>query len=109
MTSFSSGSKVKVKHSKLSPYEKIQLLSTIQDYVNHLGRSVAIATLLRKVSSLRAFVKFLQISKVIEHEPMNGLHLPRKAEPEPRGLNDNQRARFEAVFQNYWIDKAQAQ
>jgi site-specific recombinase XerD len=78
---------------------------TMQDYVNYLERSVAIATLLRKVSSLRAFVKFLQASKVIEHEPMNGLRLPRKAEPEPRGLNDNQRARFEAVFQNPWIDK----
>ena len=49
--------------------------------------------------------KFLQVSKAIEHEPMNGLRLPRKAEPEPRGLNDNQRARFEAVFQNPWIDK----
>jgi site-specific recombinase XerD len=78
---------------------------TIQDYVNYLERSVAIATLLRKVSSLRAFVKFLQVSKVVEHEPMNGLRLPRKAEPEPRRLNDNQRARFEAVFQNPWIDK----
>ena len=76
-----------------------------QEYVNHLERSVAIATLLRKVSSLRAFVKFLQVSKAIEHEPMNGLRLPRKAEPEPRGLNDNRRARFEAVFQNPWIDK----
>jgi site-specific recombinase XerD len=77
----------------------------IQDYVNHLERSVAIATLLRKVSSLRAFVKFLQVSKAVEHEPMNGLRLPRKAEPAPRGLNDNQRARFEAVFQNPWINK----
>jgi len=78
---------------------------TIQEYVNYLERRVAIATLLRKVSSLRAFVKFLQASKAIEHEPMNGLRLPRKAEPEPRGLNDNQRARFEAVFQNPWIYK----
>jgi site-specific recombinase XerD len=78
---------------------------TIQDYVNYQERSMAIATLLRKVSSLRAFVIFLQVSKVIEHEPMNGLRLPRKAEPEPRGLTDNQRARFEAAFQNPWIDK----
>lgn len=77
----------------------------IQDYVNYLERSVAITTLLRKVSSLRAFVKFLQVSKIVEHEPMNGLRLPRKAEPEPRGLNGNQRARFEVVFQNPWIDK----
>ena len=77
----------------------------IQDYVNHLERSVAIATLLRKVSSLRAFVKFLQSSKAIRHEPMYGLRLPRKADPEPRGLNDTQRARFEAVFQSPWINK----
>lgn len=77
----------------------------IQDYINYLERSVAIATLLRKVSSLRAFVKFLQASKVIEHEPIHGLRLPKKATPEPRGLDDKQRARFEAVFQNPWIDK----
>jgi site-specific recombinase XerD len=78
---------------------------SIQDYVTYLERRVGIATLLRKVSSLRAFVKFLQISKAIEHEPMNGLRLPRKAESEPRGLSDSQRARFEAVFQNPWINK----
>ena len=77
----------------------------IQDYVNHLERSIAISTLLRKVSSMRAFVKFLQASKIIEHEPMYGLRLPKKADPEPRGLNDAQRARFEAVFQSPWISK----
>lgn len=77
----------------------------IQDYINYLERSVAISTLLRKASSLRAFVKFLQTSKAIEHEPMHGLRLPKKATPEPRGLDDKQRARFEAVFQNPWIDK----
>ena len=77
----------------------------IQDYVNHLERSVAISTLLRKVSSLRAFIKFLQAGKTIEHEPMYGLRLPKKADPEPRGLNDAQRARFEAVFQNPWVNK----
>ena len=77
----------------------------IQDYVNHLERSVAISTLLRKVSSLRAFVKFLQASKAIEHEPMYGLRLPKKADPEPRGLTDAQRARFEAVFQSPWFNK----
>ena len=77
----------------------------IQDYVNLLERSVAISTLLRKVSSLRAFVKFLQASKAIEHEPMYGLRLPKRADPEPRGLNDAQRARYEAVFQSPWINK----
>jgi len=77
----------------------------IQDYLNYLERSAAISTLLRKVSSLRAFVKFLQAIKAIEHEPMHGLRLPKKATPEPRGLDDKQRARFEAVFQNPWISK----
>lgn len=60
----------------------------VQDYVNYLERSVAISTLLRKVSSLRAFVKFLQASQAIQHEPMHGLRLPEKATPEPRGLDD---------------------
>ena len=76
----------------------------IQDYVNHLEKKVEISTLLRKVSALRAFVKFLQAAKTIEHEPMHGLRLPRKAEPEPRGLSDKQRSRFEAVFQKPWLD-----
>ena len=76
----------------------------IQDYVNHLEKKVEISTVLRKVSALRAFVKFLQTAKTIEHEPMHGLRLPRKAEPEPRGLSDKQRSRFEAVFQKPWLD-----
>ncbi len=76
----------------------------IQDYVNHLEKKVEISTVLRKVSALRAFVKFLQAAKTIEHEPMHGLRLPRKAEPEPRGLSDKQRSRFEAVFQKPWLD-----
>src|SRR5258706_2577626 len=76
----------------------------IQDYVNHLEKKVEISTVLRKVSALRAFVKFLQAAKTIEHEPMHGLRLPRKAEPEPRGLTDKQRSRFEVVFQKPWLD-----
>jgi len=76
----------------------------IQDYVIHLEKKVEISTVLRKVSALRAFVKFLQATKIIEHEPMHALRLPRKAEPEPHGLSDKQRSRFEAVFQKPWLD-----
>jgi len=76
----------------------------IQDYVSHLEKKVENSTVLRKVSALRAFVKFLQASKTIEHEPMHGLRLPGKAEPEPRGLSDKDRSRFEAVFQKPWLD-----
>ncbi len=78
----------------------------IQDYINQLEKRVAVATVLHKVSALRAFAKFLQASKAIEHDPMLGLRLPRKAEGEPRGLDDRQRARFEAVFQQPWLDRA---
>src|SRR6266542_2436307 len=67
----------------------------IQDYINYLERRVGNATVLRKASSLRAFTKYLQAEKIIEHEPTNGLRLPDKAEPEPRGLSDKERSRFE--------------
>ncbi|MEW6402627.1 MAG: tyrosine-type recombinase/integrase [Chloroflexota bacterium] len=77
----------------------------IQDYISHLERKVEVATVLRKVSSLRAFTRFLKDAKTIEHEPMNGMRLPTKAEAEPRGLSDKQRSRFEAVFQQPWLDR----
>ena len=77
----------------------------IQDYIAYLERGVENATVLRKVSALRAFTKFLQEDKIIEHEPTNGLRLPSKAEPEPRGLSDKERSRFEAAFQQPWLDR----
>ena len=91
-----------VEHLRKDPF--VLNKKIIQDYVNHLEKKLEISTLLRKVSALRAFVKFLQYTKTIEHEPMHGLRLPRKAEPEPRGLSDRQRSRFEAVFQKPWLD-----
>jgi site-specific recombinase XerD len=79
---------------------------TVQDYIVHLERrKVAVGTVLRKVSSLRAFTRFLKDAKLIEHEPINGMRLPTKAEPEPRGLSDKDRSRFEAVFQQPWLDR----
>jgi len=36
---------------------------------------------------------------------MSGMRLPTKAEPEPRGLSDKERSRFEAVFQQPWLDR----
>lgn len=77
----------------------------IQDYINHLGLRVGNATVLRKVSSLRAFTKYLQKKKIIEHEPTNGLRLPEKAEPEPRGLSDSDRSRLESAFQQPWLPR----
>jgi integrase/recombinase XerD len=77
----------------------------IQDYINYIEKRVEISTVLRKVSALRAFVRFLGAEKVIEHDPMYGLRLPTKEAPEPRGLTDRQRSRFEAVFQQPWLDR----
>jgi site-specific recombinase XerD len=71
----------------------------VQDYISYMERSKEVATILRHVSSLRAFSRFLQDSKIVTHEAMRGLRLPSKAAPEPRGLSDKDRARFEAVFQ----------
>ena len=72
---------------------------TIQDYITYLENSKEVATTLRYVSSLRAFSRYLQDTKIVTHEAMRGLRLPRKAASEPRGLTDKERARFEAVFQ----------
>lgn len=74
----------------------------LQEYIDFLERKVEVSTLLRRVSSLRAFARFLREAKIIDHEPMNGMRLPQKAAPEPRGLDDRDRARFEAVFQQPW-------
>ena len=96
------GETLAVEYLRKDPFALNKKL--IQDYVNRLEKKVEISTVLRKVSALRAFVKFLQTTKTIEHEPMHGLRLPRKAELEPRGLSDKQRSRFEAVFQKPWLD-----
>ena len=50
---------------------------------------------------------FLHSAKTIEHEPTNGLRLPGKVEPEPRGLSDKDRSRFEGVFQQPWLGRHQ--
>ena len=75
----------------------------VQGYINSLEGRVGAATVLRKVSSLRAFTKYLQEKEFIAHEPMNGLLLPEKAEPEPRGLSDSDRSRLESAFQQPWL------
>jgi len=77
----------------------------IQDYITYLEQRVGNATVLRKVSSLRAFTKYLQAEEVIKHEPTNGLRLPEKAEPEPRGLSDSDRSRLESAFQQPWLPR----
>ncbi len=77
----------------------------VQDYIAHLERKVGNATVLRKMSSLRAFSKYLQAEKIIKHEPTNGLRLPEKAEPEPRGLSDSDRSRLESAFQQPWLPR----
>ena len=78
----------------------------IQDYVAFLEKHSKNSTVLHKISALRAFTNFLHSAKIIEHEPTNGLRLPGKAEPEPRGLSDKDRSRFEGVFQQPWLGKA---
>ena len=78
----------------------------IQDYVAFLEHNSKNSTVLHKVSALRAFTNFLHAAKIIEHEPTNGLRLPGKVEPEPRGLSDKDRSRFETVFQQPWLPPA---
>jgi integrase/recombinase XerC len=80
---------------------------TLQDYLAFQERrQAAVGTILHKASSLRAFIHYLRGARIIEHDPTVGLRLPHKADPEPRGLSESERARFEAVFQQPWLDRA---
>jgi site-specific recombinase XerC len=72
-----------------------------------VSQNLSASTILRYAASLRAFSEYLLDTKAIEHDPTKGLRLPIKKYSEPRGLDDTQRARFEAAFQMPWIDKAQ--
>lgn len=80
---------------------------TIQDFLSWLqtSRGYAASTVLRYASSLTAFTRWLQETRILPHDPMLGLRLPVAKLSEPRGLTDSQRARFEAVFQTPWEDK----
>lgn len=80
---------------------------TIQDFMTWLevSQNLSASTILRYAASLRAFSEYLAATEAIQHDPTNGLRLPIKKDSEPRGLEDVQRARFEAVFQAPWLDK----
>ncbi len=98
------GFKPTVENLRRDPHALNKAL--IQDYVAFLEREAKNSTTLHKVSALRAFTNFLHNAEIIEHEPTNGLRLPGKVEPEPRGLNDKDRSRFETVFQQLWLPPA---
>lgn len=63
------------------------------------------STVLRYSSSLKAFCQWLLQIQLIDHDPTIGLVLPDQDTPEPSGLSDDQRHRFEAVFLSPWINK----
>jgi len=79
----------------------------LQDFLAWLQttRRYSASTVLRYAASLRAFCQFLAASEMIQHDPALGLRLPVRKAQEPKGLDDAQRARFEAVFQSPWQDK----
>jgi site-specific recombinase XerD len=80
---------------------------TLQDFLAWLQttKGYAAATVLRYAASLRAFCFFLLQTKVIDHDPTIGLRLPVRKVQGPKGLDDAQRARFEAVFSAPWEDR----
>jgi len=79
----------------------------LQDFLAWLQitQGYAASTVLRYAASLRAFCQFLQNEGFIQRDPALGLRLPVKKAQEPKGLDDAQRARFEAAFQTPWVDK----
>jgi site-specific recombinase XerD len=80
---------------------------TLQDFLSWLqtGKGYAASTVLRYAASLRAFSLFLAASEIIQHDPTLGLRLPEKKRNDPKGLDDAQRSRFEAVYQSPWEKK----
>ena len=80
---------------------------TLQDFLAWLQttRGFQASTVLRYAASLRAFCQFLLNEGFIQHDPALGLRLPVMKVQEPKGLDDAQRSRFEAVFQSPWVDK----
>jgi len=79
----------------------------LQDFLSWLQTTqrYSASTVLRYAASLRAFCQYLISTETIQHDPALGLRLPVKKAQEPRGLDDTQRARFEAAFQSPWVDK----
>ncbi len=79
----------------------------LQDFLSWLQttQGYSASTVPRYAASLRAFCQYLLTTGAIQHDPALGLRLPVKKTQEPRGLDDAQRARFEAVFQSPWLDK----
>ena len=79
----------------------------LQDFLAWLQTTqrYSASTILRYAASLRAFCQYLIRTETIQHDPALGLRLPVKKAQEPRGLEDAQRARFEAAFQSPWVDK----
>jgi integrase/recombinase XerC len=79
----------------------------LQDFLSWLQatQGYSASTVLRYAASLRAFCQYLISTETIQHDPALGLRLPVKKAQEPKGLDDMQRARFEAAFQSPWVDK----
>ncbi len=79
----------------------------LNDFLSWLqtGKKYRASTVLRYAASLRAFCGYLIYLGLIDHDPTAGLILPDRETPEPKGLTDDQRHRFEAVFLAPWINK----
>jgi integrase/recombinase XerC len=79
----------------------------LQDFLSWLqiNQGYSASTVLRYAASLRAFCQYLLGIEAIQHDPALGLRLPVRKVQEPKGLDDAQRARFEAAFQSSWVNK----
>jgi site-specific recombinase XerD len=79
----------------------------LQDFLSWLQttQGYSASTVLRYAASLRALCQYLIGIEAIQHDPALGLRLPVRKVQEPKGLDDAQRARFEAAFQTSWVDK----
>ena len=79
----------------------------LNDFLSWLqtSKKYRASTVLRYAASLRAFCGYLIHFGLVDHDPTVGLILPDRETPEPKGLTDDQRHRFEAVFLAPWINK----
>ena len=84
-------------------------LAGAREFIVHLhGSGLARNSLLRKISSLRTFCRFLVREGLLTDNPFKGLNTPRKEQTLPHVFSQEQVAALLAAPESYWQKAAQA-
>ena len=90
--------------------ERIEVTrEVIQNYIEHLdSKSLKQSTIMRKVSALRQFYKFLCDEKIIAQDPTLEINMKTKNKPLPRVLSESEMAQLLSYFETKTNYKLQA-